>query len=449
MHPSSLENMQRCYQRYILPSGLAARARAEVEVLDVGGANVNGSYRDVFSAEAFRYRSADISAEHVDIVLDDPYHLPLADASIDIVVSGQMLEHCEYFWLAFAEMVRVMKEDGFLFLIAPSAGPIHRYPVDCYRFYPDAYSALARLADCRLEAVWRDERGPWYDLVGVFRRSPLPETVLATAEGEVDVLTPPPPVASRPDAAEELTQGAEPYLAVLKRLHAALQPGSYLEIGVREGESFSLASCRAVGVDPAPRVSQALPPASALVKTTSDAFFESHYDSHFGSPPDLVFIDGMHLLEYALRDLMNVERRASPTTLVVIDDVFPNHPAQAARERTTRVWTGDVWKLYQCLLEQRPDLFLLPIDSAPTGLLLIAGLDAQNRVLWEGYNPLLRRYRDVLSAQPPASILNREGAVAPNDPLIGVVAERLRAMRGAVDSPQVVARELRALVSAS
>ena len=80
----------------------------------------------------------------VDIVLDDPYRLPFGDGEVDVVVSGQMLEHCEFFWLSFGEMLRILKPDGYLFLIVPSAGPIHNYPVDCYRFYPDAMKALAK-----------------------------------------------------------------------------------------------------------------------------------------------------------------------------------------------------------------------------------------------------------------------------------------------------------------
>ncbi len=71
---------------------------------------------------------------------------------------------------------------------------------------------------------------------------------------------------------------------------------------------------------------------------------------HSGSiAPDLCFIDGMHLFEYALRDFMNVERCAAPGAIVVIDDIFPNHPAQGQRERRTRAWTGDVWRLVETL----------------------------------------------------------------------------------------------------
>ncbi|HEX4570975.1 MAG TPA: class I SAM-dependent methyltransferase [Dongiaceae bacterium] len=132
MHASSLENMRECYRRYI--AGGPLEAQAETVVLDLGGADViNGSYRDVFSKAPFRYRAADLeAAPGVDIVLDDPYRIPLPDGSIDIVLSGQMFEHSEFFWRAFEEMARVVRPEGFIFLIAPSAGPIHRYPVGRY-----------------------------------------------------------------------------------------------------------------------------------------------------------------------------------------------------------------------------------------------------------------------------------------------------------------------------
>jgi ubiquinone/menaquinone biosynthesis C-methylase UbiE len=74
------------------------------------------------------------AGQGVDIVLTDVYHLPFEDGSVDIVLSGQMLEHCGQFWRVFNEIFRVLKPDGLAFVIAPSSGPVHRYPVDCYRF---------------------------------------------------------------------------------------------------------------------------------------------------------------------------------------------------------------------------------------------------------------------------------------------------------------------------
>jgi hypothetical protein len=67
-------------------------------------------------------------------------------------------------------MARVLKRGGFLILIVPSAGAVHRYPVDCYRFLPDSLTALASWSGLELVGKrWADE-GKWRDLGGVFRK---------------------------------------------------------------------------------------------------------------------------------------------------------------------------------------------------------------------------------------------------------------------------------------
>jgi predicted O-methyltransferase YrrM len=439
MHPSSIENMARLHARYLAQGARAARQ--DVAVLDVGGADINGGYRQVFADPRFRYVTADVSAAPgVDVVMDDPYRLPFGDASQDVVLSGQMLEHCEFFWLSFVDMVRVLKPDGLLFLIVPSAGPIHRYPVDCYRFYPDAFAALARYAGCHLVESWLDERGPWRDLVGVFSRTPL--AAPATTPIAAGQPCAPPATPGSPD--EEATAGGASYLDVLARLHADLQPAQYLEIGVRRGNSLALATGAAIGVDPAADTAGLiLPGITRLIAMESDEFFRERAKDEMQGPPDLAFIDGMHWFEYALRDFMHIERLAGPGSLVVLDDIFPVHPAQAERERRTRVWTGDVWKLHACLAELRPDLVLVALDTSPTGLLLVAGLDPDNRVLWEGYNPQVRRYREP--ATPPASVLARSGAWDPSDPRLATFLSTLRRAREHSVPPGGLREQLRAI----
>ena len=46
------------------------------------------------------------------------------------------------FWLSFLEIMRVLKPWGICYLNVPSNGPVHEYPVDCWRFYPDSGIAL-------------------------------------------------------------------------------------------------------------------------------------------------------------------------------------------------------------------------------------------------------------------------------------------------------------------
>ena len=111
-----------------------------------------------------------------------------------------------------------------------------------------------------------------------------------------------------------------------------------------------------------------------------------------GAPLDLVFIDGMHLFEYALRDFMNVEANSHAGTVVAVHDCVPYLEVTTARERTTDAWTGDIWKLVVCLKEHRPDLDVLIVDSPPTGLCLISGLDRASSVLADSYDQLLEHY---------------------------------------------------------
>ncbi|PKN51238.1 MAG: methyltransferase type 11 [Deltaproteobacteria bacterium HGW-Deltaproteobacteria-13] len=172
MHQSSYEHMRDLVDKYL-------NLNKKMSILDVGSYDVNGSYRTLFSKSQFSYRGIDISdGPGVDIVLDSPYKFPMQSNSVDIVISGQAFEHIEFFWITWAEMVRVLKPNGMIFLIAPSRGPEHRYPQDCWRFYPDAYRALAKLGKCELLEVSADWEphpdpgsSPWGDCVGVFKKS--------------------------------------------------------------------------------------------------------------------------------------------------------------------------------------------------------------------------------------------------------------------------------------
>ena len=94
-----------------------------------------------------------------------------------MAISGQAFEHVDFFWASFLEIARVIKPGGLVFLIAPSRGPEHRYPVDCWRFYPDGYRALSRWAGLFLVEVHTDwepssdpESAQWGDTVGVFAK---------------------------------------------------------------------------------------------------------------------------------------------------------------------------------------------------------------------------------------------------------------------------------------
>ena len=216
---------------------------------------------------------------------------------------------------------------------------------------------------------------------------------------------------------------------MLAELHETLAPRTYLEIGVRNGRSLAVSRCRAVGIDPAASVTLALPETAEVVEASADDAFAAGVAERLGGPIDLAFIDGMHLFEFALRDFINIERNAAPASVIVLDDVFPNHPLQGRRTRSTRVWTGDVWQIAAALRRWRPDLLLVAVDTAPTGSLLVAGLDPKNGVLQDLYNPIVSGVWKQDDPPPPESVLRRDGAVPPDHPGLQSCLQWLRRAR--------------------
>ena len=154
----------------------------KVTVVDIGAQDVNGSLRETCPL-TFKYIGVDFqNGKGVDIVLKDPYKLPFEDQSIDIVVSSSCFEHSEMFWLSFLEIMRILKPAGLFYLNAPSDGGVHKFPVDCWRFYPDSGKALITWArrnnfeSCLLEC-YTQKGGIWQDYVAIFLKDQQYQTL--------------------------------------------------------------------------------------------------------------------------------------------------------------------------------------------------------------------------------------------------------------------------------
>jgi predicted O-methyltransferase YrrM len=203
---------------------------------------------------------------------------------------------------------------------------------------------------------------------------------------------------------------------LLEVVHRAYRPRSYLEIGVNTGRSLALSRTRTIGVDPAFKITAEVQCDLKLVKATSDDFFaRDDALAHFPDGRiDLAFVDGLHLIEFALRDFMNVERHSDWTSVIVVDDVLPRDVGEAARDRAGRVaWAGDVFKLAEVLGKHRPDLLVLPLDTDPTGVLLVLGADRESRVLQDRYDEIVAEYVYPDPQRVPEVVLRRETAIEP------------------------------------
>ncbi len=221
----------------------------------------------------------------------------------------------------------------------------------------------------------------------------------------------------------------------LRELHKVSGNRNYLEIGVNDGRSLRLSRVPTVAVDPAFKVVTEIRCDVHLVKATSDDFFARDNplvhlrggrhplrNLRRGRAPlgywrrpvlDLSFIDGMHLFEYALRDFMNIEKYSDWTSVIVFDDMLPRSVDEAARDRHTTAWTGDVYKIAEILARHRPDLVTVLVDTQPTGQLVVFGADPRNRVLRDRYDEIVAEYEVPDPQKVPEAILERASAVAP------------------------------------
>jgi hypothetical protein len=206
------------------------------------------------------------------------------------------------------------------------------------------------------------------------------------------------------------------YLNFLRQVHTLLEPEHYLEIGVRDGGSMSQARCHSVGVDPAFVIDKEINCQLRLVRTTSDEYFTrpDPLEATGGNRFDLAFIDGMHLFEFALRDFINTERYCSPRSVIIFDDILPRSVDEAARERHTMAWTGDVYPLVDVFARYRPDLTVIPVGTTPTGLLLVLGLDPSNTVLSDNYDRIIAECRKPDPQPVPENLIDRSAVVHPD-----------------------------------
>ncbi len=178
------------------------------------------------------------------------------------------------------------------------------------------------------------------------------------------------------------------YYKFLQMAHEILKPKTYLEIGVCTGLSiqYAIYSDIVIGVDvdratfqvPAP------PNLQMFYKTSTSFFSEDMRPILCGTNIDLTFIDGLHTYEQTLWDFIQIEKCCHDHSIAIFHDCLPLTKGIAQRETDKYLWTGwcgDVWKIRPILQKYRPDLTLTTFAAAPSGLLVVEGLDPDSRVL--------------------------------------------------------------------
>ncbi len=168
MHDTAMHYGEVFFKTYLKKS-------TESIIIDIGSQDVNGSLRSVAPSNN-KYIGVDfMEGKGVDVVITNPYSLPFENEFADMVVSSSCFEHSEFFWLLFNEALRILKPSGLLYINVPSNGTFHRYPVDCWRFYPDSGVALQNWGrksgyNCSLleSFIGSKKNDIWNDFVAIF-----------------------------------------------------------------------------------------------------------------------------------------------------------------------------------------------------------------------------------------------------------------------------------------
>ena len=161
MHRSSYNKMKYFKESFLNPDD-------ELKILDIGSFDKNGDYNYglILNENKWTYHGLDLKpGNNVHIVIEDPYNwTEIEKETYDVVVSGQAFEHIEYFWLTLDQINRVLKPGGIICIIAPSGGPVHKNPYDCYRFNQDAMKAMAKYINFTILETGTDQKSkPWHD----------------------------------------------------------------------------------------------------------------------------------------------------------------------------------------------------------------------------------------------------------------------------------------------
>lgn len=186
MHPSQRAHINLCIQTYL-------RKDRHYDVVDFGSFNATGgglawTHRGQLDGYDVTYTGVDVRpGPNVDLVMKQPYRVPLKSNVADLIITGSTFEHIPFFWTSFLELCRVLRPEGLIFFTAPSRGNVH-FALDPWRFYPDAMRSLAAFGRVKLREAhtdfpptfpgtdrWDysgidDKRDYWGDTVAVFQK---------------------------------------------------------------------------------------------------------------------------------------------------------------------------------------------------------------------------------------------------------------------------------------
>lgn len=118
-------------------------------VLEIGPDTHPSSLRKVITSPVAAWDTLDFHTR-TDVPLsyraEEDYSYPIADASYDIVLSANVIEHVPRIWVWMKELARICRPGGVIVTINPISWHYHEAPIDCWRIYPAGMRAVSEEA---------------------------------------------------------------------------------------------------------------------------------------------------------------------------------------------------------------------------------------------------------------------------------------------------------------
>jgi len=159
MDQTSMDIMKEAVEKYGMNTGT---------VIDIGSYDVNGTYRELFTEG--KYIGVDIqSGPNVDMFIESNEWDKLKN--VDAVISGQTLEHVTDIPRLMNSIYDVLKPQGLLCIIVPSAGPPHDYPTWVGNFSEERLSKIITESGFEILETTMSDVEPWHLLCCVAKKS--------------------------------------------------------------------------------------------------------------------------------------------------------------------------------------------------------------------------------------------------------------------------------------
>jgi hypothetical protein len=172
-------------------------------------------------------------------------------------------------------------------------------------------------------------------------------------------------------------------IEIIQKLIKKKKAKTYLEIGVNNGRCFlRIKAKNKLAVDPTIKISQGRKLKHCITnpcninnqyfERTSDDFFSASIPFFKSNKPGIVFVDGLHTYEQALKDVLNSLEHLQEGGIILMHDCNPlsaaaAYPTEYITEAAnapgySHTWNGDVWKTIVHIRSMHQDLNVFVLD---------------------------------------------------------------------------------------